>query len=954
MSNPFDEAVPLDQTPKTQAPVAQQASSANPYDSVSPSDWQKRIEPTTTFNGKQSVKRLDDGAVWYGPEHGNTDPKGGWFDEKGNRVGDAPGMPSPNAKKPNWLVRMIAGYGDPAMQSYGSNVPGATQVTPEASQIVATEATAPVQQVGRLYSHLAPKALGGKAVGDLVNKIQENKERLIAEDTSGSAQKLSQLTDIGTQVALAGALGLPEAVEKMAAPYLMKGAGYLPTIVRGAQVGTAGGAAYGGLHGLTHADGVDTSDTSLAGLPGYVLNGAGEVVKETAGGAVVGGVLGGAIPAITGGPSAAKTGFTKLVRGENVELPPQVATGEAVEAPLADVEGNRFLRPVQEGSGGQAVPIDKGTELSTLRTQAQSAGEVGDHAKPALARVNVASARKFEIPLTMGDATQNPAVMAAEAASEAKVGSPINKLRAAQQSKFIESVDNLPEAKFNPRAIQTIEDYPGAELEANIRSAAKDTTVNDPWAKRVIDKMDKARTNEQVIQASLEGKHWELSEEASRLNQKVKQELYTKLENDPNLPQGVDLSGIKAKLQNGLTDLNEDLVSNKDVMKVIGDLIEKPDTMDYTRVKQGVSKLEELAAKYGKLGELDTARRIGGIKKLFDDAADNYAKGILDKDATGKTAADYASDFYKKSVAKYVDHDTGIPRIMNGEYSDKSVKGLFNIDSPEQFKNVFEALDPRGQQAMKAELLARAKAAATKNGTDAFSIKGWSDYMIKHQEQVATAFREGSDFGGSGKVLAGVPSDPELLAHLGTQMPRAGVGATTPKEGLLTEKNFLKKGAAGLLGHAATGNPWVGLGSMVAEGMGEIGLNKLGGSVLSENVAPRLASSATKPFNGREWIQQLSKEAQASKAANATSPTQVLPPEQHWDNFTKTGEAPTVTSPEEFSKLQPGQVYKDSDGNMARKPFSNPGTFLDQRRGDIVLRDKNGNIVRKNLLKRKQ
>lgn len=65
-----------------------------PAPSPTSQDWQKSVTPIDLGNGKASVQRSD-GGVWFGPEQGNTG-RAGWFDDKGNRLGDAPGQPAPH------------------------------------------------------------------------------------------------------------------------------------------------------------------------------------------------------------------------------------------------------------------------------------------------------------------------------------------------------------------------------------------------------------------------------------------------------------------------------------------------------------------------------------------------------------------------------------------------------------------------------------------------------------------------------------------------------------------------------------------------------------------------------------------------------------------------------------------------------------------------------------------
>ena len=74
-------------------------------------DWQAQVKPVTTFNGHASVQRSD-GGVWFGPEQGNTGQQG-WFDDKGQRLGDAPGQ-APS-------VGVLGGLGI-GLKRFGTNV----------------------------------------------------------------------------------------------------------------------------------------------------------------------------------------------------------------------------------------------------------------------------------------------------------------------------------------------------------------------------------------------------------------------------------------------------------------------------------------------------------------------------------------------------------------------------------------------------------------------------------------------------------------------------------------------------------------------------------------------------------------------------------------------------------------------------------------------------------------
>ena len=341
-----------------------------------PTGWEEHVIPVDKQgnpaapdkSNQFSVKRID-GGVWFGPEQGNPDPKGGWYDAQGHKLQAQPVIdlsatrkPQTGFLKPDGSVGyvptpgyapqqgkpadpgVVARFAQPNMQSYGMNAPGAAQVTPEASQLVGTEVTAPLQQAARIYSHVAPDALGGKAAGDLVNRIQQNKQDIIASDPSGLAAKLSQVSDIGTQGFLAGAIGLPGAVERMAAPYLVRGAGYIPTVSRAIQTGVAGGTAYGALHAATNPEGVDTSSTAFGDLPQYVLKGAGNTLAESADTAAAGGLLNGALSAVVGGPSAISE-FLRRPLGTPLQRQAALARAQEIRASTASAQYPQGAEP---------------------------------------------------------------------------------------------------------------------------------------------------------------------------------------------------------------------------------------------------------------------------------------------------------------------------------------------------------------------------------------------------------------------------------------------------------------------------------------------------------------------------------------------------------------------------------------------------------------------------------
>jgi hypothetical protein len=173
MATPFDDLIP------------QQQGSQNPFSDLIPSSqsnqpqgWQAQVKPTQTYNGKQSVQRSD-GAVWYGPEQGNTG-QAGWFDAKGNRAGDAPGQAYSagiGRTAGNTGLAAMAGFGSPleaGIRAYG-NLGGALREGTGFDLPWSQEASNFAQDQARYRQGLAQGGHGlpeaGNALGTMASQI---------------------------------------------------------------------------------------------------------------------------------------------------------------------------------------------------------------------------------------------------------------------------------------------------------------------------------------------------------------------------------------------------------------------------------------------------------------------------------------------------------------------------------------------------------------------------------------------------------------------------------------------------------------------------------------------------------------------------------------------------------------------------------------------------------------
>lgn len=147
-----------------------------PAPSSTPNDWQKSVTPIDLGNGKASVQRSD-GGVWFGPEQGNTG-RPGWFDDKGNRLGDTPGQPPPH-------IGAMSRFGYGIKQGFNnlldtgaqqlvqnvSNTTGGAVGTPETVQAVNQDVTQQAGQRNQAVASLGFPAKAGKFISETAPQV---------------------------------------------------------------------------------------------------------------------------------------------------------------------------------------------------------------------------------------------------------------------------------------------------------------------------------------------------------------------------------------------------------------------------------------------------------------------------------------------------------------------------------------------------------------------------------------------------------------------------------------------------------------------------------------------------------------------------------------------------------------------------------------------------------------
>jgi len=783
----------------------------------------------TSDTGKPSFKRKPDNAVWYGPEQGNTG-KPGWFNEKGQRMPYNPSdslldashhfdSPGPLGDENNTLSRLqtvaTGGFTQPyraVTGALGHIEQGLGNILPDnyGGNFFKREAAAQFQQNKDVQDYLGEVEQGTAASRGVASNTPD-------KPLNPNATFLAREGGAAVPLILGGeALGIGEAATNLTSHIAR------PLLRHGVQ-GAVGGGLFGALGGATTPVDEEAPGSYASKVLNNITTGAGY-------GTILGGALGVGVPLAAEGYNAVKKFIPKFLTGFKGTIAPEVLTGESV--------GNALEGAIPETNTGNTFTPESTNPIKELQVTAKGDPTKPDtiQAKNRLQRVNAAVANKFDVPMTVGDITQDPAAMAREVELESKPGAGISKFRVQQGQAINEAINNLPDNKWTPKQINIETDLNPEDTLYNdlvhTSEAAKANGRPNKYVDTLLANIDNAKTNADAIQASLEAKQWTARRTASKWYDAGDKALREAFEKNPAISHKVDLMDAFAKIDDLKDWNNNQIYPDTELRKELANIDRtKPENAttaerSYSDVNNTISNLEEKIQNYRKTGNNTTAAHLQDVVNHLNEAKDNFTNKFLvpEYDVNGEyVGADNpnakldivqkADHFYKNNVVPFKEY--GLTDITNKNFSQPAIKPLFDANNPEQFKVIYDNLDPRGQQAVRKELLDRALKASN-NGKN---IQKWADFINKYSEQVNHAFPQ----------TEGNYTDPELLAHLISQTPRAGI--STPIENLLSINSASKLGlkSLGTIGGYAAHGPVGALGGLATELGGEAGLNALSG-----------------------------------------------------------------------------------------------------------------------------
>ena len=710
-----------------------------------PTQYGFNVKPTTTFNGKPSVKRTDS-AVWYGPEQGNTGIPG-WFDAKGNRMGDTPGAePAHTRVMAPTIDQSSPILGNPALRT-------------QLNIATATPLMTGYGKVAGMMPDAVDRLMGGPQTRQDVANLNQWSDELaqgheglsLLPRTAGFMASTYPLSELATGVALGGKLvgtageALPSAskyIGDTVESLMPKATSYLGSLLNTAKTMFGVGLPAGATAALVTP--TPQGESELEHINKTMLMSGGLSM------------LGATVPqAIMEAPGAARNAIAnaKMVSGPKPSLPGEILTGETTH----DIMSNL---PAQ--FEGKTIP--------EIQRVSQGVGPDADAAKSLIQRLNVAGFKENGINYSLHDVSMDPAGRELEQSMEG--GNRVNAHRELQGRQIRQSLmdhqnrlDNIAQAMpYDSESIGIDKPPTNRPLDPDIDDVhAMTPSINqaaeagDKGAKYVKGLMDSADSNPKMIQASYQSEYWK--------NRQISNSNYNSFNDYIEQKSGgspVDVastisdlrSAIKKNLNSPSMDENLDALLNKRLENLT-----KPNVdLSYRGTRSAVSDMETEIEALKAQGKLPEARALLKIKNGLDNNITNHVQTVLADDPQALATFGKADKFYKSKVLPFQDPDSGISKLMNGVDADKSVKPFFTDSSPDEFERMFGLLDSKGRAAVRAEMVGRTEDAASrmKNFQD-INLPSVARYLENRSDQVATAFGGDHSISNLANVIRNAP-----------------------------------------------------------------------------------------------------------------------------------------------------------------------------------------------------
>ncbi|WP_336165225.1 hypothetical protein [Acinetobacter ursingii] len=430
--------------------------------------------------------------------------------------------------------------------------------------------------------------------------------------------------------------------------------------------------------------------------------------------------------------------------------------------------------------------------------------------KPAQEIMNIGD--DFGVRTSLGDITQNPLVQRAEVAMEQVPVVGTSGFRKSQQDEVKQAAKNLL-VKFKQNLTST-------EFKSlnNIQNAA---ALGDKNAQRIVGIINNADDTGKVLQAAAEVKNWRASNIASQMYNKVES-----LAGNTRVPTSNTVQAIDNVIASDSKVVPNDKLLNE--LNSIRDKLSDPTiNVNFSELRSARSRLGELVNQWGREGE-NTAG-LTAIRNSIDQDMSDFAMSSGRPELI--SAFKKANGFYKNWQ---IGRDKALAKAISSQTPDQIFTAFIKVGQGDKAKNFYRNLDPKGQAALRFEMINRAIDKASNESKDVFSPAKFALEFERLRKPYENIF--------SGTDKAQMDSFVKLMRHV----ERAGQYAENPPTG--------NRIAPILMGGAAVANAPLAIKAAIATGIAN--------ALFTTKVGQRLLLSSKELPVGSEKLTNLLKLAE--------------------------------------------------------------------------------------------
>ena len=316
--------------------------------------------------------------------------------------------------------------------------------------------------------------------------------------------------------------------------------------------------------------------------------------------------------------------------------------------------------------------------------------------------------KQFDVPTTVGDINRGAFTKRAEVVLEQVPVLGTGGVREAQNAAAVKATNSAADGLKSKMTAKGYEKLP------QIRAAA---AAGDRNAARVLNIVETAGDDVgRTLQASAEVRAFNESKIASRLYDKV-DEAVSASGNDIVTPTK-SVAALDESIQKQAASLAPDDVLTKE-LSAISERINDPNiSKSFANMRLLRSQLGDLAEKYGSPvnGNKAAAKIFGDVRQAVDDDIADFA--LNSGNQAIKKAYKRADKFYKDAMKR---SDTAIANAMKNNKPDEIYKAFVKTGKGDRANNFYQALDGKGQAAIRYQMAEEAISKATNPSTGNFS-----------------------------------------------------------------------------------------------------------------------------------------------------------------------------------------------------------------------------------------